>query len=267
MTKESQCKRGMTGYALKWVAIISMLIDHIGYVLLSPVLVESGIYSVSNLSPAYIKGLFEQGSIGWVYLAYLLMRTVIGRVAFPIFCFLLTEGFLHTGNKKKYAGRLFLFCFLSEVPFDLVFFGQVWYPERQNVFITLLIGYLCIWWLDILEKKAYEKASDHQMAIPAVILVMAISALLACALADGLQSDYGYKGILAILALYICRRDRKVQLLMCGITFLWEPTALLALIPMGMYNGKKGKGFKYFFYLFYPLHLLALYAIKMLWFS
>ena len=116
-----QDKRGITGNILKWIAVCSMLIDHSAYILISPVLVRNGIYSVADCSVTYISGLMEQGDVGFYYLAYQVMRRIIGRLAFPIYCFCLVEGFTRTANRKKYAGRLAIFALLSEVPFDLGF--------------------------------------------------------------------------------------------------------------------------------------------------
>ena len=101
----------LSGSALKCIALITMIVDHTAYVLLT-------------------KGTH----------LYTVMRA-IGRLAFPIYCFLITEGFLHTRDRKKYGIRLFLFALISELPWNLMNRGTLLY-EKQNVFLTLLLGYL-----------------------------------------------------------------------------------------------------------------------------
>ena len=108
-------KKGLTGSTLKIIAMIAMLIDHIGAAVLVRVIRSTGDMSL--------------------YEGYTILRK-IGRIAFPIFCFLLVEGFIHSSDKKKYALRLGIFALLSEVPFDLAFQSKVVGFEYQNVFFT-----------------------------------------------------------------------------------------------------------------------------------
>ena len=117
--------RILSGSALKLIAIITMLIDHTGAVLLS------------MYQPAQ-RVLFTL--LGREYSVYLIFRD-IGRVAFPIFCFLLLEGFRHTGSRFRYGRNLLLFALISELPWNLMFTNTLRY-ERQNVFFTLFLGYL-----------------------------------------------------------------------------------------------------------------------------
>ena len=161
---------------------------------------------------------------------------LIGRVSFPIFCFLLVEGFLHTHDRKKYALRLFLFALVSEIPFDLAIMGCLFDPVHQNVFFTLLIGLLAMMLCDYFRMQAQPVAQ---------VLVL----ILAMVLAWALHTDYGYRGVLLIELLYIFRYDRMKQ-------------APLAFIPVWFYNGKRGKSGKWFFYWFYPVHLLILWGVK-----
>ena len=107
-------QKGLSGSTLKLIAIITMLIDHIGAAVIARLLIAG------------------QGS-EMLYKIYYAMRAV-GRVAFPIFCFLLVEGFFYTGSRKKYALRLFGFALLSEIPFDLAFSGKILEFGYQNVF-------------------------------------------------------------------------------------------------------------------------------------
>ena len=143
-------KKEITGAALKWIAIITMLIDHIGAAYFEPL-----IFGEFGPAPDRIMGL-----TAWHF--YEVLRC-IGRIAFPIFIFLLVEGFTYTGDRKKYALRLGLFCLISEIPFDLAFQPtdlDIWKNlsllnrdsfeyTYQNVFFTLLIGFLTIWVMDI----------------------------------------------------------------------------------------------------------------------
>lgn len=126
-------QKGLSGSTLKLIAIITMLIDHIGAAVIARLLIAG------------------QGS-EMLYKIYYAMRAV-GRVAFPIFCFLLVEGFFYTGSRKKYALRLFGFALLSEIPFDLAFSGKTLEFGYQNVFFTLLIGLLTIMLFDAVVKK------------------------------------------------------------------------------------------------------------------
>ena len=134
----------LTSGALKWIALITMFIDHIGAIIL-----EKGAIS------AYNQGLPTALS----YDVSLLLSKMdffirqIGRISFPIFCFLLVEGFYHTSNRKKYALRLFLFACISEIPFDLCFRGKILEFSYQNVMFTLLIGFLTMWAIEITGKE------------------------------------------------------------------------------------------------------------------
>ena len=121
-------KVGLTGNTLKLIAIFTMLIDHIG-----AAVIEAGILSSNDMAI-----LETERGMQW-YLADIVLR-LIGRLAFPIFCFLLVEGFTHTGNEAKYARNLLLFALISEIPFDLAFFGRLFFPGAQNVYFTLFLG-------------------------------------------------------------------------------------------------------------------------------
>lgn len=182
-------------------------------------------------------------------IAYQIMR-LIGRIAFPIFCFLLVEGFLHTSNRKKYAFRLFLFALISEFPFDLALFNKPVDWNYQNVFFTLLIGFLVIWAMDAAGKLRFQ------------LPLQAAAVLAGGALAYVLKTDYDYKGIILIAVLYFFRYNRVLRTAVGCVSLLWEAPACLAFIPINLYNGKRGLSLKYFFYAFYPAHLL-LYAAVM----
>lgn len=237
-------KRGLSGSTLKIIAIITMFIDHIG----------AAIFENSTIA-AYIMSKGESTYLIWG-LINLALR-LIGRIAFPIFCFLLVEGFLHTSNVKKYALRLGAFCLISELPFNLAFFGELFHSGHQNVFFTLLIGLLVLIGL-----KQFE-GDGLKNGIPRMLCVIA-GALLAILL----KTDYAAFGVCVIVLFYLFRtrpvlRDVTTMLTLVICSFL-EITGLFALIPIHMYNGKRGISMKYFFYLFYPGHILLLYGVRQL---
>lgn len=181
---------------------------------------------------------------------YMWLR-IVGRLAFPIYCFLLVEGAVHTSNKKRYLGRLFLFALISEIPFDLVRTGRLISGDAQNVFFTLLIGLLAVFLLQSQINKAYS-------AILTAALIF---------LAYGLNTDYSAYGVFVILLFYVFRQQLLAKAAaFCGATVALygglQNYAMLSLIPILCYNGKRGPGMKYFFYVFYPAHLLVLYWLR-----
>ncbi len=182
------------------------------------------------------------------------MRRGIGRLAFPIYCFLLIEGFERTHSRAKYAFRLFLFALISEVPFDLAFHGQRVYLYYQNVFFTLLLGLLMMWAMKELEERVPIPVL-RWAGMGAVFLAAAFAA-------EKIYCDYGANGIIAIALLYLFRKNKWHQIIAGILAFLWEITAPLAFLFIGLYNGERGLRLKYVFYLFYPLHLLILYYIS-----
>ena len=128
-------KKGISGSTLKMIAIVTMLIDHIGAAVLARLLMVNGLGELDQTNTdAIMQWLSANGALYWMYTV---MR-MIGRVAFPIFCFLLVEGFLHTHDVKKYAMRLGLFALLSEIPFDLAFSSKILEFNYQNVDLNQL---------------------------------------------------------------------------------------------------------------------------------
>ena len=244
-------KTGLTGSHLKYLALLTMLIDHIGAALL-----ELGFLPV--IADAVLAG----NSFDYVVADYhywynidVILRA-IGRIAFPIFCFLLVEGFLHTKNIKKYALRLGAFALLSELPFDLTFNGTWLEFSYQNVFFTLLIGLLVLWGLKYFEEELP----------PSISWMRYIVALTGLVLAYFLRSDYDVFGILLIVLLYELRNKKILQCIAGAVLMLFNSTTgCLAFLFLWFYNGERGRQLpKYFFYAFYPVHLLLLFFLRML---
>ena len=233
-TLQTQTRPGLSGTALKLAACITMLIDHIGASCIEAT------YGVAYRTPPQILQLDR-------------VLRLIGRRAFPIFCFLAVEGFLHTHDVKKYVRRLLLFGLLSEVPFDLAFFRTPFAPQHQNVYWTLALGVLAMAGL-----KRFEKENG----LPGWQGLVWAGGCAALALAA--STDYNASGVIIICTLYLTRADRKQQCLAGALLFLFELTASLAFVLVWFYNGQRGACSplqKKAFYWFYPVHLLVLAAI------
>jgi len=237
---ETQGKIGIAGSTLKLIAIVTMLIDHIAAVVLERI--------IANYA----------GDAKTLNTIYYIMRG-IGRIAFPIFCFLLVEGFLHTRNVWKYALRLAIFALVSEIPFDLALHATPFYKNYQNVFFTLLIGLLVLIGL----KYTTELINDNNaILIYFTKIAIIIAGMVA---ADLLKTDYSDLGVMTIIVMYLLRKNQAASML-AGCTVLtifnyFELPAFLAVIPAWLYNGKRGLKLKYVFYVFYPAHLFILYLI------
>lgn len=227
--------KGLSGSTLKIIAVITMLMDHVGAGILGRIITMQGIYS------------------GSIYNIYTVMRYA-GRLAFPIFCFLLVEGFMHTHDVRKYAIRLFLFALISELPFDLFISGRLVDVSSQNVYFTLFIGLLCMCTCNIAERS--ERISIGLKPVLEFIIVIA-----GMYVSYVLRTDYDAIGVACIMVLYWTRFDKKRQLIAGAVSFAWEISASLAFIPIALYNKKRGINLKYFFYAFYPVHLLIIYII------
>lgn len=259
----------LTGYHLKLIALITMLIDHIAAVVIWRTYVASFALTGSMQTSIFIGDkiiVWVANNQELVYGIYESMR-YIGRMAFPIYCFLLVEGFLHTRSVQKYAIRLFLFALVSEIPFDLALTGQWWSMECSNVFFTLVIGLILIWGLSYVEKFYefwQEKKWDFFMGKLVVLLLGGIVAIALGSVAEILlKTDYGMAGVWAIAVLYLFRQTKELGfilsiLLLSVMSSSTEILALLMLVPLMKYDGTRGKNIKYVFYAFYPVHLLVL---------
>lgn len=250
-----QSKKGITGSTLKLIAIITMLIDHVAAVVLNRIIDVKRAGTSNELVTELFKMDAEELSR-----IYNIMRD-IGRIAFPIFCFLLVEGFLHTRNTWKYALRLAVFALVSEIPFDLALFAKPFRFNYQNVFFTLLIGLLVLIGLKYVSEKIVNKVNNE------ILTVLANTAVVAAgiAIAELLKTDYAGMGILTIVIMYVLRKSHFISMLGgCATLALLsysELPALFVLIPAWFYNSKRGLKLKYVFYAFYPVHLFILYII------
>ncbi len=241
-------RRGISGSTLKIIAMVAMLIDHIGAALLVR-------WMKTGAGMVFLPGVSMTIMDHPIYPIYRVFRW-IGRIAFPIFIFLMVEGLHYTGNRWKYVARMFAFAVLSEIPFDLAFNGRWCDFFYQNIFFTLLIGLLACIGLDAICKKCTGVAKFFCM-----LAVIGLSA----GLAEVIHTDYGAMGIVCIVVIFLCRGNRKEQMLLGCTVFAYEITAPLAFVPIYFYNGKRGLKLKYFFYAFYPLHLFVIWlvAVKM----
>lgn len=261
---------GLTGNMLKLIAFSAMLLDHIGASVIAR-------YLAANHIPFFgLRMLLftpEQCIFPTLQLIYRLLRA-IGRIAFPLYCFLLVEGYLHTRNFVKYALNLLLFGLISEIPFDLAFFGTVFYPDHQNVFFTLLFGLLGMRGIDFVLNS--EFTAQHIRSRFMRYLLSLLPFMLSCAAAYLLNTDYSYKGVAAILLMYYAHvfiHPTRWQLMLIGLlplvfSALADLPVILCLIPVCFYNGQRGRKNgpvgKYIFYIAYPLHLAVLSVICLL---
>lgn len=225
-------KRGLSQEWLKVIACITMLLDHLG---------------------AYFSGGYE--------------LRIIGRLAFPIYCFLLAEGMKHTRNPKRYGIRLLIGAVISEIAYDLLKADALSW-ENQSVMVTLLLGFLMILWM--------RRTKMH--LIPLLVCFFG---------AEICRSDYGGWGI-ALIWLFAITGDlpmaKQIQtagmaaivLLMGSFSIPIGPIrvpiqlfGVLSMIPIALYSGQKSTGSKLLqwgFYLFYPLHLFGIYLVLKLFF-
>lgn len=256
-------REGIPGSTLKIIAIVAMLIDHIGAVLMEGKLYDLG---MAQAQQSYESWQMFMQQYGTFYYTDLVIR-LIGRLGFPIFCFLLIEGFVHTRSRWKYGRNLLIFAFVSEIPFDLAFtrsmgdvdlIGGVIYPYYQNVFFTLFIGLLCMCGYEYIKINVGRRWLKWCSNL-AVLGIGMLAAYL-------LHTDYSGLGVLTITMMYLFRKNPMKSMFAGCLTLTvfnsFEFTSFLCLIPIRAYNGKRGLGIKYFFYAFYPVHLFILYLIS-----
>lgn len=211
----------MTIFAIKIIACITMVLDHIKYVYIP----------IENFATLYL-----------------------GRITFPLFAFLLTEGYVHTSNIKKYIERIIIFGIISQIPF-MFFRTYVGDWLMLNIMFTLMLGLMAI--------LAYDKINNKFISIPLVILIILSGNLF--------KVDYGAYGVLLIFILYLFK-DQKIFLTISyigvvilhyyhigclNINYIFNIIfTLFPIIIILLYNGKQGRKIKYFYYWFYPVHMI-----------
>lgn len=257
----------MTGFTLKVIALISMLLDHT---------IKSGLFT-------------QQTLIDWgmdIPSSYRLMLVIepLGRLAFPIFAFLIAEGMRHTRSRKRYILQMLIFGALSEIPFDLIagpmYAGNAflaWYEyitpfSLMNVFFTFALSALGVHLTETLMKKG-QKAMVSMLPAALCALVCLI-----------LETDYMIFGALTVYAAYFPKKRWQQLLLMTGVmaltylayTSYWFTNfyfpvhglyfiaACAAIGLIALYNGKRGPKIKWLFYAAYPGHLIVLSLLKTL---
>ena len=212
-----------------------MLIDHAAYAL----------YPVLDVLHTSFAICGKEMTLYWI------MRK-IGRLAFPIFCFLIAEGYRNTSKKWRYALRLLIFAIVSEVPFNLMSSGDFLYRDGQNVFFTLFLGLLMI--------HIFATVSSELWKYLAMAAVGVIASLL--------KADYGLYGTLLVFMFYVLRNYPAVQPFFAYPLLRGEICAVAACVPINMYNGQRGyiksTPLKIAFYAFYPVHMLILVGIRYL---
>ncbi len=239
----------MTGSTLKLIALFTMLIDHFAATVLLQ-MANKGIGGTTLID------------IYWA------MRS-IGRMAFPIYCFLLVEGFKYTHSRLHYAARLFIFALISEIPFDLAFNNAILEFKSNNVFFTLFLGLLTIIvleWLKSVDRIEKSSSTIKWLLVTLVKCIIMISVVLVMMIIAEfiLCSDYGAAGVGSVVIIYLLGSNRQIAfavavILLGLLSGTLEFFALFMLIPIHFYNGKRGISLKYVFYAFYPVHLLILY--------
>lgn len=225
----------MCASTLKIIALVTMIIDHIG---------------------------------GALFPQYPFFR-IIGRIAFPIYAFFIAQGCIYTKNYKKYLLRLFIFALISEIPYDMCFnnygnFININFLNNTNTIYTLFFGAILIF--------LYIKIDKINILISTKIFIKLIFTCIILYLAQSLNTDYGAWGILLILGFYLFRKDKLITVFTSLFLIIYRyifyfnfPLFLFNILPLGLiyfYNNKKGLSLKWLFYIVYPLHLAIIYFIK-----
>ena len=223
----------LDGTMLKIIAMISMVLDHVG-------------------------DLFFPGAT-WMRAA--------GRLAMPLFAFCIAEGYAHTRDRRKYLLRMGIFALISEIPFDLAFESRIGLTH-QNIMLSFFLSILALMLYDRI--RGGEGTDGAQIpAWKTALGVLAVGTVAVLALL--LKADYTIFAVISVFLFYALRKKHPLLRSGVGVGFLaltrtvgYYSATGLSLLPLALYNGKKGKGLKWLFYLFYPGHLLLLAGLKLL---
>lgn len=238
-------KAGLTIDTIKLIALIAMICDHIGFVLID----KGKLYGYDIYLYSYVITLKDAAP--WILLKNIL-RTV-GRISFPLFAFCLSEGFSHTSNAYKYGARLAIFALISEIPFDLACFNTPVDFSTQNIFFTLLLGFMGMFIINKIDDEVW--------------ILKLFAFIGACFAGHLIRCDYGWKGVALIMACNIVRNSKLLETAVVGtggvmLSLTRAGFGGVAAIITWFYNGRKGeRSLKYLYYIIYPLHLLLFYAI------
>ena len=258
----------MTAFVLKLIALATMIIDHIDKIL--PITA------------------YKSDSVIWQIYDVIILT---GRMAFPIYAFLIAEGCKKTRSMPKYIFRLFMFMLISEVFYIMAFYGSgnhgmalVKYAANhvaalkfRNIFATLMFGAVAVYACQLVSKLKLNIAVKIPIILSAVLFIMLI--------AEYFNSSYGFLAIGLIFLLYLSD-DKIFQAIIiivwCAVFYLlrtsfngsrfmflenfiywkWFAFACLAVVPVILYNGERGKSIKWAFYIIYPLHLMLFTAVR-----
>ena len=217
------------GAQLKYMAFLSMLLDHVNNSMITPYLDGKGLLlHVSNL------------------------LSILGRVAFPLFMFFLVEGFFKTRSRKKYLINLLIFGILSEVPFDLFTSRELFNKNWNNIMFTLALSLATIWIVDEMKGRLAKKSKA--LWYGASVLVVAVM----CAVAMFFSLDYDYHAIIVAYLFYIFYEKPLYGAALGYLSIIKELYSVLGFAATLTYNGERGKQYKWLNYAFYPVHILIL---------
>lgn len=219
----------MSAFVIKMIACFTMILDHIKY----------AIPATNNFATMYL-----------------------GRISFPLFAFLVVEGYIHTSNLNKYCKRLLIFALISQIPF-MLFRSLVGEYLMLNIMFTMLLGIASI--------MAYDKIENKILSLVICLILIILGSVV--------NVDYGWFGVAVILILYIFRENniqKSIAYTLLVLLYFYTlglnfnniivlkliMACLIPIIPICLYNGKQGKKIKYFFYWFYPIHMLVLYGLS-----
>ncbi len=249
----------LTSGQLKMIAMGTMFIDHAA----AAIIFGSGLNEMSPLVE----------NIG------IAMR-LVGRMAFPLYAFLLVQGFMWTRGWSRYVTRMSVFALISEIPFDLMVAGEIWYSRAQNVIVTLLVGLISMKMLETLEGQfgltirpvGRLRLTEDRNGFGGKILGITLAVWVIAAamfVAEFLRGDYGALGVLLIVALYLFRHRPAEQIVVgclamaliygfgMEVLFAW-----IAFFFISRYNGERGRSLGYLPYVFYPAHLLLVWLVS-----